>query len=605
MPDCLGQTLTDRTADGFAACSLDRLGMTAAQIVQRVEGETRGVVHITRDGQVLDRQRRRDKDGTRVQTVRKTRHSKATRGRTKDDSKVDTFVRKVRLDLRDGDAAVLDGQSKILNSGYNRLVETMRNAERRLAELGALLYGWTGTKDDEAEHNRVPEHEALAFCWLDADVRDELRRERYDLLTMLTSKTGLRDCLPGMKSAQPYLRAVHSSPLKNAAMRLSAARADWKSGKLSGGKPAGRPRFRAWKRSWFSIEYDEPTKGWSVENGTQLTLTFGTNEAKERMARTFVLYKPPPGLSSAKAVRIVKEGEDYHAVFIVWRARRDTRQDKGDVVYIDPNSSNLGYLADSKGRLLEIENIPGVKELDRQIDVVKSLRDSCVRKSKKVEFIREDGTTHVHWEPSKRWKRYDGAVECLQKRRRDLIKHALYALANHLFRNYAVVGLGDWVPENESVDMGFGPAADRNANRKLRNTTFHGMMRNIIAWVARRSGRLLAVVEEEGTTRGCHVCGCEVAGGVPPGVKHWTCPHCGTHHGRDENAAINGLTRVGRAVAALSGGNPIDVRPSLAQASLRGVTRFGRTRSWETSPVKTNREIKHRDWEPGGLRDQV
>ena len=39
----------------------------------------------------------------------------------------------------------------------------------------------------------------------------------------LYSAYGLRNLVPGMKEIHPYLKSVHSSPLKNTALRLTAA----------------------------------------------------------------------------------------------------------------------------------------------------------------------------------------------------------------------------------------------------------------------------------------------------------------------------------------------------------------------------------------------
>ncbi|WP_456152082.1 zinc ribbon domain-containing protein [Kyrpidia tusciae] len=38
--------------------------------------------------------------------------------------------------------------------------------------------------------------------------------------------------------------------------------------------------------------------------------------------------------------------------------------------------------------------------------------------------------------------------------------------------------------------------------------------------------------------------GIQVAEGIPPEVRKWSCPQCGTRHLRDENAALNGLAQV-------------------------------------------------------------
>jgi len=67
------------------------------------------------------------------------------------------------------------------------------------------------------------------------------------------------------------LKVVHSSPLKNTALRLSDAiqtHQKSKKGKRKG-KEVGWPKFRSWKQKWFSLFYDEPEKGFKIEG--QLT----------------------------------------------------------------------------------------------------------------------------------------------------------------------------------------------------------------------------------------------------------------------------------------------------------------------------------------------
>ena len=83
-------------------------------------------------------------------------------------------------------------------------------------------------------------------------------------LTPYTER-GLRNLIPGLKGKHPFLKVVYSSVLKNAALRLSKAIRDYQDGKH--GRRVNNvnwPKFRAWKRSWFSLQYDEPGKLRSV-----------------------------------------------------------------------------------------------------------------------------------------------------------------------------------------------------------------------------------------------------------------------------------------------------------------------------------------------------
>ena len=90
------------------------------------------------------------------------------------------FAIKIKPHLDEKDASILDGQSRILNWTYNHL----------LSEANTL----------RDVYREVPKPEVAK--------------------TLYTER-GLRNLLPALKESRPFLRAVHSSPLKNAALRLS------------------------------------------------------------------------------------------------------------------------------------------------------------------------------------------------------------------------------------------------------------------------------------------------------------------------------------------------------------------------------------------------
>lgn len=93
------------------------------------------------------------------------------------------FALKMRLEVDEHTAAVLDGQSRIANWLYNHLLE----------EANALRQRYQETQDPDAAR-------------------------------VLYTERGLRDRIPALKQEFPFLRAVHSSVLKS--LRCPA-RAAW------------------------------------------------------------------------------------------------------------------------------------------------------------------------------------------------------------------------------------------------------------------------------------------------------------------------------------------------------------------------------------------
>ncbi|MHC5673438.1 RNA-guided endonuclease InsQ/TnpB family protein [Nostoc sp.] len=97
-----------------------------------------------------------------------------------------------------------------------------------------------------------------------------------------------------------------------------------------------------------------------------------------------------------------------------------------------------------------------------------------------------------------------------------------------------------------------------------------GTFTNFLAYkLERRGGKLVEIDRWFPSSKLCSNCFYQI-GELPLDVREWTCPHCGTHHDRDGNAAINiraeGIRMIkaeGSAVSAVGG----EVSPILGRKS--------------------------------------
>ncbi len=126
---------------------------------------------------------------------------------------------KIPLNLTPEQEYSLEGQSRICNWLYNRLLERA-NQEKEAFKL---------TGSSEASQT-------------------------------VYTKRGLRNLVPGLKKEHPFLLTSHCAPLKNAALRLSRSIQRFqKNRKLPKNQQqnVGWPKFRSSKKKFFSLEYDE------------------------------------------------------------------------------------------------------------------------------------------------------------------------------------------------------------------------------------------------------------------------------------------------------------------------------------------------------------
>lgn len=389
--------------------------------------------------------------------------------------------------------------------------------------------------------------------WLYNALLEKARELRHEYITSkdpqtalkVYSERGLRNLLPKLKTEKPFLKVVHSSPLKNTALRLSEAiQAHQKSRKgKRKGKMVGWPKFRSWKRSWFSLFYDEPDKGFKIQ-GDRIILSLGMGQDRKRRAIEIPLEDAH--LVKDKTIRnlrVVKQLGTYFAIFAIQVEVPKTKR-IASAIALDPNHKNLAYGADTRGQGIEIAAPHWLKCFDKRLDEIKSKRDRCQKKSQQIDVLDESGnpTGKTYWKPSKRWRMYHHQLERALQKRREQTKTFLFTTAHYLYKHYDCVGIGDYTPHGEGITTPM--------RRAMNNRSLIGRLKQVLSWVAIKSGKTFIEYDEKGTTRTCHSCGHILEMGLEPKIREWMCPTCRSQHLRDENAAKNGLSRILRDIAA-------------------------------------------------------
>jgi len=392
---------------------------------------------------------------------------------------------------------LLDSQSKICNWLYNHLVELGNSHKLQFIQTG------------DSEHAKT-----------------------------VYTKYGLRDLIPDLKKEHLFLKTIHSSPLKNAALRLTdaiQAHQKTKKGKRKG--QAGWPHFRSWSKRWFSLQYDEPKKGFKVTKES-LKLSFGVDENKKRLSATFRIKEAHllKG-QQIRSLRIVKQEGLYYAVFTVEVAVPEKKPLK-TCIALDPNHKNMVYGVDTNGRAIEVAAPHWLKAHDTRGDELKSRRDRCDKKAKKITILTKTGepTGKEYYLPSREWQRRNRAVERHLHTSREQKKTYMYTLAHNLCRDYDYIGMGDYTPKGDGITVAM--------RRAMNNRSLIGQFKEVLSWTATKSGKTFVEYDEKGTTRTCCACEHVLSEGLCPSIRQWQCPECKTDHHRDENSARNGLKKI-------------------------------------------------------------
>jgi putative transposase len=108
--------------------------------------------------------------------------------------------------------------------------------------------------------------------------------------------------------------------------------------------------------------------------------------------------------------------------------------------------------------------------------------------------------------------------------------NALHQLTTDLTRRFHTIGIEDLNVR--------GMMKNRHLARSIADMSFFEFRRQLEYKADLRGGQVVAADRFFASSKTCSACGHKLET-LPLSVRQWTCPHCGAHHDRDVNAAIN------------------------------------------------------------------
>lgn len=127
-------------------------------------------------------------------------------------------------------------------------------------------------------------------------------------------------------------------------------------------------------------------------------------------------------------------------------------------------------------------------------------------------------------------KKAKGKLAKLHARIAAIRSDALHKLTTNLTRRFHTIGIEDLNVR--------GMMANRHLARSIADMSFFEFRRQLEYKAAMRGGHVVVADRFYASSKRCSACGHKLES-LPLAVREWTCPHCGTKHDRDVNAAIN------------------------------------------------------------------
>ncbi|MEH2456062.1 RNA-guided endonuclease InsQ/TnpB family protein [Nostoc sp.] len=356
------------------------------------------------------------------------------------------------------------------------------------------------------------------------------------------SRVALNAFLPALKKAENtvWLADCYSQVLQATTLNLTTAYKNFFE------KRAGFPKFKS-KHSKQSVQYPQNVK--IVDSNVKLPGNIGIVKAKihrpiEGKIKTVTVSKTPSGKYLASILTEIEEQALKYFTPVVATAGENPVISEGKIYGIDKGMKHFAVVTDGE----KVSFYDNPKHLAKH---EKNLK----RKQKKL-ACKQKGSNSRN-----RYRKVVAKVyERVSNSRQDFLHKLSYKLSSD---SQAVI------VENLHV---LGMVRNHKLAKSISDAGW-GTFTNFLAYkLERKGGKLVEIDRWFPSSKLCSNCFYQM-NEIPLDIREWTCPHCGTHHDRDGNAAINIraegiriLKAEGSAVSAVGG----EVSPRLGRKSKFG-----------------------------------
>ncbi|HEY9741244.1 MAG TPA: RNA-guided endonuclease TnpB family protein [Coleofasciculaceae cyanobacterium] len=353
-------------------------------------------------------------------------------------------------------------------------------------------------------------------------------------------RSALNALLPDLKKAEDsaWLADCYSQVLQATTLNLTTAYKNFFE------KRAGFPRFKS-KHGKQSIQYPQNVK--IVNGDVKLPGNIGVVKAK--------IHRPIEGKIKTVTVSKTPSGKYFASILTEVEGEKHSSTD-GKIYGVDLGLKHFAVVTDGE----KVSKYDNPKYIAKHEKNLKRKQQKLARKQK----------------GSNSRNRYRKVVAKVYERVSNSRQDFLHKLSYKLVSDSQAV-----IVENLHVKgMVSASLRDASRTRTLRERNHNlakaisdcgwGMFTNFLAYkLERKGGKLVEIDRWFPSSKLCSNCFYQMAE-MPLDIREWTCPHCGTHHDRDANAATNiraegirWLKADGSAVSAVGG----QVRPKMGRKS--------------------------------------